>query len=313
VFSDNVWRGLIPNRFTEAGGSEYNTVDAPLWFIHACYKYLEYTEDVDFVKTSLWSTIQSIISYYRGGTDGVYADSDGLIVSAAQMTWMDAKLGDWIVTPRAGKACEINALWYNALKIAGGMANLFDEEDSVYRELGEAVKKSYEKFWNPEQQCLFDLIDPLDDSIRPNQIFAVALPYPVVSKKQAEKIIEVVESVLLTPFGLRTLSPSHPDYKPRYGGDASSRDAAYHQGTVWPWLLGAFVTAYLNVHGRSEKNLWYMRELLRPLEEHLSFAGLGSISEVFDAAPPHAPGGCIMQAWSVAELLRCLSEDLKIR
>lgn len=311
MFADNIWQGLLPNRFTESGGSEYNTVDASLWFIHACHRYLEYTEDVEFVKNQLWPGIKSIIAYYRGGTEGVHADSDGLIVSAPQMTWMDAKLGDWIVTPRAGKACEINALWYNALMSAADMAELFEEDGSAYLELGEAVKKSYAKFWNPEQHCLFDLIDPLDDSIRPNQVFAVSLPHQVVSRRQGAEILKVVERLLLTPFGLRTLAPGHPDYRPHYRGDAASRDAAYHQGTVWPWLLGGFITAYLNVHGRSEKNLESMRELLRPLEEHLGTAGLGSISEVFDAEPPHEPGGCIMQAWSVAKILRCVSEELK--
>jgi predicted glycogen debranching enzyme len=313
VFADNAKQGLIPNRFTETGGKEYNTADAPLWFIHACFKYLEYTGDEDFVKRRLWPRIQSIISHYRGGTDGVFVDSDGLVVSAPRMTWMDAKVGDWIVTPRAGKACEINALWYNALRIAAGIANRFDEDDTVYCELAEVVEESYERFWNPQQQCLFDTLDPVDGSIRPNQIFAVALPYRVVSKRYAEKILETVERVLLTPFGLRTLSPSHPDYKPRYGGDTVSRDAAYHQGTVWPWLLGGYITAYLNVHGRSEKNRRHVRRLLASLEEHLSAAGLGGISEVFDAELPHTPGGCILQAWSVAEILRCMVEDLTIK
>jgi len=301
--------GLIPNNFTERGEGKYNSADAPLWFIHACYKYLEYTMDAAFVKKHLWHTIQSIISYYRSGTDHTYADTDGLIVSGAQMTWMDAKFGDWIVTPRAGKACEINALWYNALKIAEHIADLFGEDHTVYRELSLLVKKSYEKFWNQSRQCLFDVLsESVDDSIRPNQIFAVALPFRVVSKKHAEKIIETVERLLLTPFGLRSLSPVNPCYKKNYCGDARSRDACYHQGTVWPWLLGAFITAYLNVHEHNEQNLKYVRKLLVPLAQHLSTAGLGSISEVFDADQPHTPGGCVSQAWNVAEMLRCVNE-----
>ena len=301
--------GLIPNNFTEMGKSKYNSADAPLWFIHACYKYLECTADAVFVKKHLWHTIQSIISYYRSGTDHIHADTDGLIVSGAQMTWMDAKFGDWIATPRAGKACEINALWYNALKIAEHMADLFDCDHTVYRELSLLVKKSYEKFWNQSLQCLFDVLaDRVDDSIRPNQIFAVALPFRVVSKKHAEKIIETVERLLLTPFGLRSLSSNNPCYKKNYCGDARSRDASYHQGTVWPWLLGAFITAYLNIHGQNEQSLKYVRKLLLPLTQHLSTAGLGSISEVFDADQPHTPGGCVSQAWNVAEMLRLVNE-----
>jgi len=308
TFAKNAENGLLANRFIEAGGREYGSSDAPLWFIHASGEYLEHTGDLRFVKETLWKTIKSIISWYRKGTRGVYSDSDGLIVSNPHTTWMDAKIGDWIVTPREGKTCEVNALWYNGLKIAEKMARLFEDEDSesVYQKLAGLVEKSYLKFWNPTNDCLFDVIskDGVDDSIRPNQIFAVALPHQPVSMEQARRIVEVVERVLLTPFGLRTLAPNHPAYRQRYGGDIFSRDSAYHQGTVWPWLIGHFITAYLNTHGRTRQNLERMRKLLTPFEEHLSDAGLGSISEVFNGEPPHTPSGCAFQAWSIAEILR---------
>ncbi len=313
TFAKNAEKGLLPNRFIEDRGErEYGSADAPLWFIHASGEYLEHTGDSKFVREKLWKTIKSIISWYRKGTRGVYSDSDGLIVSSPHMTWMDAKIGDWTVTPREGKTCEINALWYNALKIAEKMARLFEDEDdeNSYQKLAELVEKSYLKFWNQTDECLFDVLseDGADNSIRPNQIFAAALPNQPISIEKARGIVDTVERVLLTPFGLRTLTPSSPDYRKHYDGDAVSRDSAYHQGTVWPWLLGPFITAYLNTHGRTQQNLKRMRKLLTPFEEHLSDAGLGSVSEVFDGEPPHTPGGCAFQAWSVAEILRIHKE-----
>ncbi|MHC1572590.1 MAG: amylo-alpha-1,6-glucosidase [Methanosarcinales archaeon] len=313
TFAKNTVEGLMPNRFIETGGGrEYGGADAPLWFIHASGEYLKQTMDSKFVRERLWKTIKSIISWYRKGTRGVHSDYDGLIVSSSHMTWMDAKIGDWIVTPREGKACEINALWYNALRIAEEMARLFGDEDneSTYHELAEIVRESYSKFWNETEECLFDVLseDGADDSIRPNQIFAASLPHRPISIEKGRRIVDVVERVLFTPFGLRTLSPSSPDYRGRYEGDVVSRDSAYHQGTVWPWLLGHFITAYLNTHGRNEQSLKQMRRLLSPFEEHLSDAGLGSISEVFDGDPPQRPGGCAFQAWSVAEILRAYKE-----
>jgi predicted glycogen debranching enzyme len=244
---------------------------------------------------------------------------DGLLRSGAegvQLTWMDAKVGDWVVTPRTGKAVEIQALWYNALchleKIA---ARLGDQSTSDYsRNLAERANSSFnQKFWNEASDCLFDVLhddETTNAAIRPNQIFAVSLPYSMLQPERARSVVHIVERELLTPYGLRSLAPSHPDYRGRYEGDSLSRDGAYHQGTVWAWLIGPFITAYLKVHGRTPENIQQAREWLRAFREHLSDAGLGQVSEIFDGDPPHTPRGCIAQAWSVAELLRCEVEEL---
>ncbi|AKB82822.1 Putative glycogen debranching enzyme, archaeal type, TIGR01561 [Methanosarcina barkeri 3] len=312
-------RGLIPNTFPAFGGEPiYNTVDASLWFIHALSRYFAYTNDFLFL-SDIWDTVVNIIDHYFTGTDfGIGMDSDYLIRQGSQLTWMDAKVGEWAVTPRAGKACEINALWYNALKTASYLGTLLGEEISPYETLASGVVSSFEKtFWNPETNCLFDLVykdetgnEIKDPAIRPNQIFAVSLPYTMLSPEKEKAIVDRVEKDLLTPFGLRSLSTDNSLYKGQYHGDALTRDAAYHNGTVWPWLLGAYVKAYRKVNNYSEDSLENMRALLKGFDMQLGIAGIGSISEVFDGDYPHSPGGCIAQAWSVAEILRAYVEDV---
>jgi predicted glycogen debranching enzyme len=312
-------RGLIPNTFPAFGGDPvYNTVDASLWFIHALDRYFAYTQDFLFL-SDIWDTAGEIIDNYCNGTDfEIGMDSDYLIRQGPQLTWMDAKIGEWAVTPRAGKACEVNALWYNALKTASYLGTLLGEDISSYETLAAGVASNFEDaFWNPETDCLFDLIyrdeegnQIKDPAIRPNQIFAVSLPYTMLSPEKEKAIVDRVEKYLLTPFGLKSLSSDHPLYKGQYRGDAMNRDTAYHNGTVWPWLLGAYVKAYLKVHGNSNSSIEYMRALLEGFDAHLDTAGIGTISEVFDGDYPHSPGGTIAQAWSVAEILRAYVEDV---
>jgi len=318
-FAKHCRRGLIPNTFPAFGGEPvYNTVDASLWFIHAVSRYLAYTKDL-LILAEIWDTVDNIIDNYFKGTDfGIGMDSDYLIRQGPQLTWMDAKIGEWAVTPRAGKACEINALWYSALKTASDLGVHLGKDVSSYETLAAGVASNFENvFWNPETNCLFDLVfqdeagnQVKDPAIRPNQIFAVSLPYTMLSPEKEKAIVDRVGKDLLTPFGLRTLSRDHPLYKGQYHGDAINRDTAYHNGTAWPWLLGAYVKAYRKVHNYSEDSLEDMRTLLQGFNTHLEIAGLGTISEVFDGDYPHSPGGCIAQAWSVAEVLRAYVEDV---
>ncbi|KKG74401.1 amylo-alpha-1,6-glucosidase [Methanosarcina mazei] len=318
-FSKYCRRGLVPNTFPAFGGDPvYNTVDASLWFIHALNRYFAYTQDFLFL-TDVWDTVDEIINFYCDGTDfGIEMDSDYLIRQGPQLTWMDAKVGEWAVTPREGKACEVNALWYSSLKTASYLGILLGEDVSSYETLAAGVASNFEDaFWNPEADCLFDLIYEdetgnliKDSAIRPNQIFAVSLPYTMLSSEKEKAIVDRVEKDLLTPFGLRSLSTDHFLYKGQYLGDALTRDTAYHNGTVWPWLLGAFVKAYLKTHGYEDSNVEYMKSILEGFDGHLESAGIGGISEVFDGDYPHAPGGTIAQAWSVAEILRAYVEDV---
>ena len=220
---------------------------------------------------------------------------------------MDAKIGDWVVTPREGKPVEIQALWYNALRVMERLATGFGDRDHAahYAALAERARARFvEAFWNEADGCLYDVVSDsgADRAIRPNQIFAVSLPHGMLPSDKALRVLEVVEWELLTPYGLRTLSRRDPNYRGRYGGDPYARDSAYHQGTVWPWLLGPFLTAYVKLHGSDVRER--AGKFLEPLRAHLWQAGLGQISEVFDGDPPHHPGGCIAQAWSVAEILR---------
>lgn len=318
-FSRHCKRGLIPNAFLALGGEPiYNTVDASLWFIHTVGRYFAYTKDFLFL-SDVWDTLEEIIENYRKGTDfGIGMDSDYLIQQGPQLTWMDAKIGEQALTPRAGKACEINALWYNALKTASSLGTHLGKNTSTYETLAAGVASNYENvFWNPETNCLFDLVykseegyEVKDTAIRPNQIFAVSLPYTILSPEKEKAIVDRVEKDLLTPFGLRTLSSDNPLYKGHYCGDSVTRDAAYHNGTAWPWLLGAYVKAYRKVHNYSKESLEDMRALLQNFDIHLETAGIGTISELFDGDYPYTPGGCIAQAWSVAEILRAYVEDV---
>jgi predicted glycogen debranching enzyme len=319
TFASHMDGGLIPNRFPDSSsGAEYNAIDATLWMFEAARKYYEYTGDGDFI-TRLLPKLRDSIKHHLNGTHyGIKADSDGLLAGGAegaQLTWMDAKVGDRVITARKGKPVEVNALWYNALRIAADFCAEFGglAEESRYDYLARQAFESFNKqFWNQGRLCLFDYIegDHRNAAVRPNQIFAISLTYPVLEFSRWKHVVEVVETELLTPYGLRTLSPMHPAYKGRYGGDLETRDHAYHQGTVWPWLLGHYIRAYLRTHGRDGKTIPHCFALLEPFLSHLKEAGIGTVSEVFDGDPPHKPNGCIAQAWSVAELLRVISEDL---
>jgi predicted glycogen debranching enzyme len=319
-FARHVDRGMLPNRFPDAGDRpEYNTVDATLWYFEAVRAYLDYTNDEEFVRTELYDNLLEIIEWHvRGTRFKIHVDSDGLLYSGeegVQLTWMDAKVGDWVVTPRRGKAVEIQALWYNALRVMEWLAEKFNDETKAerYALMAERARSSFNaSFWNEEALCLYDVVDEdrRDASVRPNQIFAVSLQHSMLEAEKARQVVETVERELLTPYGLRSLAPGDSQYRARYEGDALSRDGSYHQGTVWAWLMGPFITAYLKVHDRSEESRARAARWLMKFEEHLSKAGLGQVSEIFDAEPPHTPRGCIAQAWSVAELLRAAVEDI---
>lgn len=312
--------GMIPNRFPDATGyPEYNTVDASLWYIVAVFHYLRYTRDFDFVRTELWPALTDILLHYQNGTRyQIHMDVDGLIYAGqagVQLTWMDAKIGDWVVTPRAGKPVEIQALWYNALRIMDQIGQMIGQKEAARRWAGLAEKvwgSINRQFWNEATGGLFDCVDgeERDAAIRPNMIFAVSLPFECVTPDRAAQIVGLIEERLLTPFGLRTLDPLDSRYVGRCEGDVRARDSAYHQGTVWPWLIGPFLTAYQKVHGKSPKIQAQLRAHLALLLTHLWENGLGTIAEIFDGDMPHDPRGCIAQAWSVAEILRLLREEL---
>jgi predicted glycogen debranching enzyme len=320
AFAANLNQGLIPNRFTDAGEQpEYNTADATLWLVNAVGEYLRRTDDEKFVRASLYEPLRDIIAWHERGTHyDIRMTEDALLRAGnmdVQLTWMDVKIGDYLVTPRTGKPVEIEALWYNALRTVEEIARRFgdDATRNRCRAIADAARASFNGlFWNDAASCLYDCVSDAgetDDSVRPNQIFAVSLPYAITTGGRARSIVECVERELLTPYGLRSLSPKHPDYRPRYEGNAYSRDTAYHQGTVWAWLMGAFVTAYLKVNERSPESVAKARGWLANFRAHLREAGVGQISEIFDGDPPHTPRGCIAQAWSVAEILRCELEE----
>ncbi|HVA58583.1 MAG TPA: amylo-alpha-1,6-glucosidase [Gemmatimonadaceae bacterium] len=301
-------RGMLPNRFPDAGGPpEYNTVDATLWYLEAIRAYTEATGDLD-VARELWPVLEGIIAAHEQGTRyGIGVDvRDGLLRSGedgVQLTWMDAKLGDWVVTPRQGKCVEINALWYNGLAAMSELAGRLGGDVAPWRARAERARAGMRRFWNAELGHLVDVLDGPsgdDGSLRPNQIFAVSLPFSAFDAGQQRAVVDACARNLVTSHGLRSLAPSHADYRPQYDGDVASRDGAYHQGTVWAWLLGPFALAHYRVYHEAET----ARAFLDPLVDHLHADGLGSIAEIFDGAPPHRPRGCIAQAWSVAETLR---------
>lgn len=313
-------QGMIPNRFPDHGETpDYNSVDATLWYVHAIDRYLAYTQDSEFVRQTLWPTIQDIIAWFSKGTRyNIHADTDGLLYAGehgVQLTWMDAKVDDWVVTPREGKPVEINALWYNALCIAQKLAGKFGNTTLAeeYKTKAQTVAKAFPlTFWNDKAGCLYDCISPHgpDPAIRPNQIFALSLPHRMLSAEQEKSIIAVIQRDLLTPYGLRSLSPLDPAYVGTYGGGPHARDGAYHQGTVWGWLMGPFVTAWVRIHHDDPAVRHTAQRFLDPLRQHLQDYGLGQISEIFDGDPPHIPHGCYAQAWSVAETLRAYVEDV---
>ena len=313
-FSKHISEGMLPNRFPDVGETpEYNTVDATLWFFEAIRAYAEATGDYEFIHETLYEKLAEIIDWHVHGTRyKIHVDVDGLLYSGepgVQLTWMDAKIGDWVVTPRTGKAVEIQALWYNALCVMNDLATRFGdaERQPKYFEMAAIARDSFNgEFWNEGEQCLYDVIDgsEKDASIRPNQIFAVSLPHRIVAAEHARAVVDKVEAELLTPVGLRSLSPSDPRYEPIYIGSPMNRDASYHQGTVWGWLIGPFVDAYRQVHAGDKDVNRRVTEILTGFKSHLSETMLGQIGEIFDADAPHLPRGAAAQAWSLAEFLR---------
>jgi predicted glycogen debranching enzyme len=313
TFAYYICDGLIPNLFPEGKTHGlYHTADATLWFFHAIDRYIEATGDMSTLQLLVPKMLEIVDHHLKGTRFGIGVDpEDGLLRQGEkgyQLTWMDAKVGDWVVTPRRGKAVEINALWYNALRLLECWVREGRGEKAArpLADHAERARRSFnERFWNEDQGCLFDVVDGEegdDPACRPNQIFALSLKHPVLDRDRWEPVVEIVREHLLTPVGLRSLAPGHPDYKSRYFGDVRSRDAAYHQGTVWAWLIGPFIDAWLKVHPDDNPGA---RSLLEGVVAQLGEACIGSINEVFDAEPPYNPRGCIAQAWSVAEVLRC--------
>ena len=322
TFARYIRHGIVPNMFPDDNMPPlYNTVDASLWYFYAVYQYLNYNpaaEAETFVKEQIFLHLKEIVSAYEKGTDfSIYMEDDGLIHAGSgldQITWMDVRVGDWVATPRHGKPVEINALWYNALRIMESLCEKFDEDASAYRTRANQVKESFNaKFWDSSNQCLFDVVDgdEPDDHIRPNQIYAVSLPFSLLPEEQEKAVVALVEKELFVGCGLRSLAPDHPDYHGIYCGALAKRDAAYHQGTAWGFLLGGFFSAYMKVNHHSSSTAENAVHMLEPVRKHLSDSGcIGSISEIFDGDAPHNPRGCYAQAWSVGEVLRCYCEDI---
>ena len=322
TFARYIRHGIVPNMFPDDNMPPlYNTVDASLWYFYAVYQYLHYNPAAEaeaFVKEQIFPHLKEIISAYEKGTDfSIYMEDDGLIHAGSgldQITWMDVRVGDWVATPRHGKPVEINALWYNALRIMESLCEKFDEDASAYRTRANQVKESFNaKFWDSSNQCLFDVVDgdEPDDHIRPNQIYAVSLPFSLLLEEQEKAVVALVEKELFVGCGLRSLAPDHPDYHGIYCGALAKRDAAYHQGTAWGFLLGGFFSAYMKVNHHSSSAAENAVRMLEPVRKHLTDSGcIGSISEIFDGDAPHNPRGCYAQAWSVGEVLRCYCEDI---
>lgn len=346
TFARYVHHGLVPNMFPDEGLEPlYNTVDASLWYFYSVYKYLEYTgteKDFEFIKKEIYPTLKEIIQSYKEGTDfSIYMEKDSLVHAGSdfdQVTWMDVRVGEWVVTPRHGKPVEINALWYNALKVMEELAEKFEKTKDAakeYGELAQKVKVSFNKrFWNEEAGCLYDVVDEevmgeqsaegqdrdglkqqgagIQDNaqIRPNQIWAVSLPFTMLSAEKEKKVVDTVMTHLYASYGLRSLSPEDAAYKGIYFGELHDRDAAYHQGTVWAFPLGGFISAYVKVYGKTEEGMVRARKLIAPLEDHLMDGCIGSVAEIFDGDEPHISRGCYAQAWSVGEILRAYTEDI---
>ncbi len=312
TFAKYVDRGMLPNVFPDGSQApNYNTVDATLWYFEAVHAYYQYTQDRELIEELFPILTGIIIDYSQGTRYNIYRDFDGLLYAGEagfQLTWMDAKVEDWVVTPRIGKPVEINALWYNALVIMMQLAKILGESEQKYTYLARTAQKGFQRFWNDSLGYCYDVIDTSDgndNSLRPNQIFAVCLPSlkevpPLLSANQQKSIVDIVSKELVTPYGLRSLASKHPDYQGHYGGDRRKRDGSYHQGTVWAWLIGHFVQAHLKVYQQPEVAL----DFLTSMGEHLETGCVGKIGEIFDGDPPFTPRGCFSQAWSVAEVLR---------
>ncbi len=308
TFARYLDRGMLPNRFPDAGETpEYNTVDATLWYFEAIRAYDAVTHDDELLR-ELYPALVEIIDWHQRGTRyNIHLDDDGLIYAGetgVQLTWMDAKVDDWVVTPRTGKPVEINALWYNALTVMAAIARRLEQSDRRYIQMVEQTAAGYQRFWNQASGYCYDVLDsPNGDAptLRPNQILAVSLPTPpLLTAEQQRGVVDSCARVLLTSHGLRSLTPDSSQYQGHYGGGQYQRDGAYHQGTTWGWLIGPFVQAHLKVYGDRAQ----ARALLQPMANHLTAHGVGSLSEIFDGDPPMTPRGCIAQAWTVAEVLR---------
>ena len=309
AFAKYVDGGMLPNNFPDAGGKpEYNTVDAALWYFEAVRQYFAATRDTQALQILFPVLAGMIDAHLKGTRYRIHVDAaDGLLYAGepgVQLTWMDAKIGDWVVTPRIGKAVEINALWINALATMTQLARELKISSGTYQTLSSKAKDGFQKFWNAERQCCYDVIDAPglgnDASLRPNQVLAVSLPISPLSPKQQKAVVDVCAAQLLTPYGLRSLAPGETGYQGHYGGGPRERDAAYHQGTVWAWLLGPFALAHHRVYGDRVAALRF----LEPLEASIQRYGLGTLGEIFDGDAPFAPKGCVAQAWSVGEVLR---------
>ncbi|PZD75013.1 hypothetical protein C1752_00287 [Acaryochloris thomasi RCC1774] len=315
TFAQYLDQGMLPNVFPEVGEEPgYNTVDAILWYFEAIREYYAATRD-DALLEEIYPALTEVIAWHQKGTRyAIHLDDDGLIYAGeagVQLTWMDAKVGDWVVTPRVGKPIEINALWYSALRMMAQLAQRLGKPHQSFQDMAEQTRSGFQRFWSADLGYCYDVLDGPegnDEALRPNQIFAVSLPMasgqigstPLLSPDQQRAVVDICGRSLLTSVGLRSLSPAHPDYTGHYGGDQLSRDGVYHQGTTWGWLLGPYVQAHIQVYKDAEQ----ARSLLEPMADHLSAHGLGSISEIFDGDAPFVPRGCFAQAWSVAETLR---------
>jgi len=316
-FAKSVSEGMLPNRFPDNGEApEYNNADGTLWYFIAVYKYLQASGDKAFVLKEILPVLTDITDrHFKGTRFNIHVTEDGLLYAGEkgqQLTWMDARIGNWVVTPRMGKPVEIQALWYNALMIYSELLKLNRKKklsDEFASKAAKAKKSFNTLFWNKKGNYLYDVIDEngnADDTLRPNQLFAISLPFALTEGKQAKAVLKIVESKLVTPVGLRTLPEDYPNYVPVYGGDQFKRDNAYHQGTVWSWLLGPYVDAVMKSDSRSKKTK--ARKIIAAFQYHLNEACIGSVSEIFDASAPHHPRGCVAQAWGVAEVLRVITE-----
>ncbi|HYN43572.1 MAG TPA: amylo-alpha-1,6-glucosidase, partial [Thermoanaerobaculia bacterium] len=316
TFARHVDRGMVPNRFPDEGTEpEYNNVDGTLWFVEAVRAYHEAARDEAFLRQVYPLLVEIVERHLRGTRFGIHADVDGLLSSGEpgqQLTWMDAKVDGLVVTPRSGKPVEVQALWHNALRIVALYAANLGDAFTAARllALADQARESFGAlFWDEKSGYLADVVAPdgtRDLTLRPNQLFALSLHRPLLTGARAASVLRVVEERLLTPYGVRTLDPAHPDYRGRFEGGPAERDAAYHQGTAWPWLLGPLVDAHLAVRGNSPDSRRTAAAWLAPLVDHLFGPGLGLLPEVFDGDPPHRPGGCVAQAWSVGEVLRAV-------
>ena len=315
AFAKSVSMGMLPNRFQDNGEApEYNNVDGTLWYFIAVYKYLQATNDKDFILKEILPVLKDIVDWHFNGTRyNIHVAEDGLLFAGEtgqQLTWMDARIGSWVVTPRMGKPVEIQALWYNVLKIFAELLQLNQQQNdaAMVHTAAEKARQSFiEKFWHQQGNYLYDNIDENSKPVaelRPNQLFAISLPFPLIEGEKAKKVLQIVERQLYTPVGLRSLPKSDVHYIPVYGGDALHRDSAYHEGTVWSWLLGPYIDAIINVEGSKER----AKNIIENFKYHLNEAYIGSVSEIFDADAPHHPRGCVAQAWGVAEVLRVMKD-----